>query len=212
MATTRTKWNDLLLEGSSTNRINILKKTIRKVQKQHGFVINPEWVKKIRAAKAGKDTTGVFYYNTKTIVIDTDVNWSAKNFYHWFHMVFTHETVHAVDFAYDFQISKIFFPYYLKALKLVYKQTKKEEFKMKLEKDVDYLKYNRFMKFFPADHDADGELNPILYKEGYGYDYCLTDAAEFAAVTMELFFANPSRLNDELFALCQEIKERFFLK
>jgi hypothetical protein len=212
MKNIRSTYKGIILEAPSQYKLNILRKNIKKVEKQHNFLINSKYINNIKFAKTSQDCIGIYYNCSKTIKIDFDKGNCIKNIYYWFHRVFIHEYIHAIDYSNDFIISKTLFDHYLKSLKLVYKETNNRDFKFKRKKNVDYLKYNRFLNVCPNDfpYPPTGELNPILYKKGYGYDYCLSNPIEFAAVTMEIYFTNPSRLNQELFDLCTEIKEKYF--
>lgn len=196
------------MTAPSITEMIFLKRQLEKVQRDVGIILSSFWLKGIRSGKTSHDTQGLFYPVSKSIKIDASKigsSFEAK-------LLLIHEYVHAVDHGNNYEISKIFLPEYIRALQILYKETKNKDFKLKTKKKVDYSNPDSFLSILPKNPHRiiKGVYNEFLIDHGYGYDYCLSNPEEFAAVTLEIFFTRPELLNDKLISICENVKERFF--
>ncbi len=210
MINIKTNWRGISLEAPTKKHIDFIKSNIRKLKKENNIVINPLYFSKIRLGKTDKKSYGEFYSASRMIKLDPFKDWTDVGTS--FSSIIVHEYIHAIDLHYEYVISRLFFEEYIKALNLVCQISGNEELKV-FKHDLITKKEVQFLNYAPISCSAlsQGKYNDILFDYGYGYDYCLTNPEEFAAVTMEIFCENPESLNFELQLLCNHVKQFFLI-
>ncbi len=202
--------NNIKLGADDNDDITKLKDIILNIEKQFQIQVNKKYVSLFRLGNMPDDKTGALYFpKSKLIKLNKSPIYShdVTDYYD----DFIHEYAHAVDMAEA--LRSMFFPLYKNMLDSLYEKTKEEFFILNREESF-FTKVDIPYKFIYG-----GKYDNDLKELGYPRTYCISKLSEFVACCLEHYFMRKYMkeewyyhwdLNTELYALCEDIHNKFF--